>query len=881
MNFKRIISSKNYINIICFSFLFLFKYIFCCTNDCLNEGELCKKDCRNSIYGKTFYCNGLSSSTYPYFYVYRYNEPDNECRLRKSCPNKVIYGSNECVPDCVNYYEIGDFCFEPNYFQSTINADNIYVPELLIGDKKKYKCKKYTYIQLIDEREYHICIDDPQNPALSDGKVKNKCPSLYYDSDEMKCVDSCENKVIINQSGNDLVGSFTYYECKNNCQFKIDGIIVPGYEYNESYDITGSKNIFCYEQKCPDITSFYYEIDRQPRKCRKDCSQNHFYDVHHKCFTQCDSEAKLYLFDDMKNYFYCFANTEYSTSKNCPSSHPYKYQNGCFKSCRDTQLNELIDKKKTYLFNDNGEKMCVENCYNYNNLFFDDDDSLSCVKDCKKTNYKFHYNHKCVYSCPKYYTKKSLESSDGENDLECVDSCPDGYLYNNICLQICPKSSDNPYIDLEKKKCSICKVPQDTSDIKEGEGYIVNSEFIEKNGINVICRSSCPSGTYYKSRDNICYDLITESNDECYFEDGNFNICYPSCQDIPGAKHLNENRMNGRNICYTQLNCGNQYFYIKNNSIKRCIDDDDTFISNRPKYVRECTKQNFNYLRDKQCIADCDSNTEYKIEPTSTIYDGITVLGRCCVSPDCDINYPYYSEEEKILKKNCNLKLIEKEGDNIIKSSKGTCVSECPEDYPYESEDGKLCLLSCPKFYYNIGDKKKCIDNCKSIGKFYFDGEKECKESCTKKISEEITNYYYDDSDNACLYSCKERNMHSLKVIDSPQRCIDSCSGSNKYYFESNYICLPSCDGGFYKSVNENICVNQCEAGQFVINGNTCNDECTDQEPFISTETSSSIVYNKCVYSCFEVENMNYKYYINDTKKCVKECPPNTYAYEK
>lgn len=849
MKFKTTISTINNINLICVLFLLLFKYIFCqCTNDDDCNKVECENECKESIYGsKKFYCKGLASSTYKYFYIFHYNENDNECRLIDECPDKIVFGTDECVLDCVDYIEVGDYCFT----QTEANSRH-YVPEIVTANKKKYKCPDYTYIQIIGrEKKSYICVDDPSK-APPEEITHKTCPSdYYYDSDKMECVDSCENnkKITVNQN---------YKECTNECS-------KDKYEYKESDDIPGSTKIYCLDNNCPNKTPFFYRISSlQSPKCQKNCNSKHFYKDNNECSSHCDG---LYLYDELKDYFKCI-----SPSNDCPSSsHPYRYQNACLNSCRHTQLNPLI-KKTTYLFPD--EKICVDNCYNYNEDYYSDDESFLCVKDCKETNNKYHYNHKCINSCQdkglKYYTKNSLESSSSnvKDEYECVNTCPDGYIYKEkICIKNCPKL-DLPYIDLETKSCTTCNIPVNPNSLGSGEGFIID---IEKNGNNIICRKSCPSSTYYKFNDNICYDSSI-NNDECYFSENNPNICYSSCKDITGIK--SEKRVNGRNICFTEeLDCGNQYYFKKDN-VKRCIDDDDTFISNRPKYVRECTKHNFNYLRDKQCIEDCYSNTEYKIEPTSTIYDGITVLGRCCVSPDCDINYPYYSEEEKILKKNCNLKLIEKEGDNIIKSSKGTCVSECPEDYPYESEDGKLCLLSCPKFYYNIGDKKKCIDNCKSIGKFYFDGEKECKESCTKKISEEITNYYYyDDSDNACLYSCKERNMHSLKVIDSPQRCIDSYSGSNKYYFESNYICLPSCDGGFYKSVNENICVNQCEAGQFVINGNTCNDECTDQEPFISTETSSPIVYNKCVYSCFEVENMNYKYYINDTKKWRKNVP--------
>jgi hypothetical protein len=233
------------------------------------------------------------------------------------------------------------------------------------------------------------------------------------------------------------------------------------------------------------------------------------------------------------------------------------------------------------------------------------------------------------------------------------------------------------------------------------------------------------------------------------------------------------------------------------------------------------------------------------------------------------------------LKKDCNLKLIEKRSENIIKSSQGNCVSECPEDYPFESEDGNFCLFTCPKNYFMSGTTKKCIDDCKNIGKFYFEGEKECVDSCSKKISNQLTNYYYD-SDNICRISCKAIEKFSLEATDSPQKCLIKCPDSKKYYFESNNICLPSCNKGFYKSENENICVTQCESKQFVINDNICNNNCTDKEPFIVSATidSTSIVYNKCVNSCFG-ENSIYKYYHYDTKNCLETCPPDApYKYE-
>ena len=319
-----------------------------------------------------------------------------------------------------------------------------------------------------------------------------------------------------------------------------------------------------------------------------------------------------------------------------------------------------------------------------------------------------------------------------------------------------------------------------------------------------------------------------------------------------------------------ELNCENKYYFEIGGSTK-CVDD-----------KKECIKNQFYYLKDKKCIKECEG---YRIKPKETIYDGVTELGKCCDTSDCDSEYIYYSENDKVLNKTCTLKIIEAENGQIGKSTQGNCVLECPADYPFESEDGKKCLLTCPKFYYIKGNAKKCVNDCKSINKFNFEGETECLDNCSKIIKDIENNtidklvYYYFDEDNKCHISCKDIDKFSLKAINSPQKCLSECPNYNKSYYENDNICLSSCSNGFYKSneAENKICVMQCKSDEFVINGNTCINDC---DQFIASVplANSNIIINRCVNNCVDYKfNYFYENKSKNEKRCYENCPPNTY----
>ena len=877
MKFKRksiILSKINYINFLFFSFQLLFKYIYCeCDLSCTSGS--CKEALVELNLEKK-YCCDLISSPDNYFYIHeKYGETHGTCKTLHFCQDKVVESSLQCVPECFHYYEVGDFC------KKTITDD--YIPIIDLPNKKKYKCKGYTYIKLIGGKEYHQCFQNFDD-----------CPTLYYDSDEKLCVKSCENKKIVVSNGESQK-----YECRNECKYSEDEGEIKEFEYHKYDKNDGTTKIYCL-QECPNDKPYFYKIMKNKSPlCKEDCEEKHFYNSIKQCFTSCDKNIipesqdtdffYYYLKDNSKDYFYCEKNTI-----GCPTQYPFQYKNHylCLKSCSDTQLITIILKKKTYSYTISDRKYCVDDCYNENHDYYSDEDSLSCVEDCSQTKNKFHYEHKCKFSCPKeyakYYLKYKIDSpSTGEIDnvykeMECVSSCPTGfYLYDNtICLKICPKSSDMPFINTGRNKCTTCNIPDNPLDVQEGEGFLDNEE-LKENKDNIVCMKKCPSNTYYKKNNNICYPLPSQ-DDTCYFPFDDLSICYPSCKDIDKGEYKYEYK----NICYNTNICedNNKYYYKIGNSFK-CINDEVVAENERMKIItRECEKQNYIYLNGKECISDC-SNTDYKIEPIETIYKGVEVLGKCCSNPNCDNDYKFYSVSERILRKECSFKKIEKEYDEIGVSKEGTCVPECPSDYPYESKDGKTCLSKCPYYFYNVGESKsrKCVDNCKSINRYNFEDSKECLPNCSKKDenNNKITYYYYDES-NICYYLCKynknDSNIFSLKINnDSPQKCRSSCP-EGYYYYESDYLCLQSCSGGYYTS--SNICVTQCSSKEVVINNNTtCSQQCSSEEPFLVFDEESK--NNLCVRNC-TIYNEKYKYYHNKSRRCLEECPPDfPYIYGK
>ena len=247
----------------------------------------------------------------------------------------------------------------------------------------------------------------------------------------------------------------------------------------------------------------------------------------------------------------------------------------------------------------------------------------------------------------------------------------------------------------------------------------------------------------------------------------------------------------------------------------------------------------------------------------------------------------------------------------------GNCVKECPEGY-YESEDGKSCYDVCPEqFYYKASEKiKKCVSDCKSKSKYFFNvvdekGNIECIDKCQETKNGKTTYYYYNGTDNQCITSCNiEDNpdkKFSFEAKTDHQECHEECPDEYKFYYENNKFCLSECTDGYRQNETSDICVSACdkEDFNFIIEGNICSNNCTKDEPFYYPFQVGGVSMKKCDINCDNGGSL-YKFYIepenSDTnidttsnvvsyecvptcpedyliygKKCVKECPEGMY----
>jgi hypothetical protein len=295
------------------------------------------------------------------------------------------------------------------------------------------------------------------------------------------------------------------------------------------------------------------------------------------------------------------------------------------------------------------------------------------------------------------------------------------------------------------------------------------------------------------------------------------------------------------------------------------------------------------YLRGKECVPQCNE-TEYRTLPVEgNIFQGLKSLGKCCAQKeDCGNNNFYCNCERNLLRDTCPYKRIKNNDQtNIISSSEGNCVMDCPKEYPYESISGTICNdTNYYQYYYQVTEspypKYKLVDDCKNINRYHINNSYECIQLNKCKID---NNYLYYDDDNVCYYSCLDlpnKFAFNSSSLQSQQKCMSSCP-QGYYYLENEFICLDKCDyshGLFYKYKDEsqasennqgNMCVEKCDDDQYVLNDNQCVKECPSYM-FINTTLiqmgSKYLTINKCVNTC----PPEAKFREEGGKKCLSEC---------
>jgi len=816
----------------------------------INSPNFGESNCRYSVTKKDWFsCITTldSGDNKKYFLI----DSDGNCKFSAYCKNynnaKTVRGTNECIESCArihddlkgNFIEYGDYCIystnDNNIFGYTQTSDYPIYDIIPNNGYKILKCNKVQKETIIDNMNYYECFNGSSCQS----------PDNYFDYEDHKCLPGCNNKKEIGDTK----------QCVSSCN--------QGSYIYESVD--GKK---CLES-CGE-NQYYYYGEQKPIKCYDTCNDYILVDDEHNnaCIKTCD-DGKIYINDNKK---YC---NKKITS--CPGHSPKEYANYCLSKCKSS--NDLI-KIETFQKKDESNK-CIENCFQTDKsykskIINNDNDDYKCVANCGPDY--FLDNLECVGGCPTNGNKYHIE-----NKKECLSQCPDGYYtYDNVCYQRCPTIDSNKLYATDSNECVPCT--------ENGQYYIVYDTDEENNNANIIrrCYSKCPVDYLFHDNDkHACYSTknylnCAEKNESAhnvysYFKVDDPYTCYPSCGATTDYKNEIE-----KFHCSKELNCPFYYYTTKvnNNDVKICINEEA---------LKTCYNLGKSYLRGKECIANC-LETEFKVLPIEggNIFQyPIDSLGKCCLNKEGCGDAPFYCKcESNLLRRDCPYKRIKNKNTDttqIISSSEGNCVMNCPTEYPYENIDGDICLDSNDnQYYYKITENKyKLVSDCQSINRYHLNNSYECItiDKCVIEISTDNKQYLYYDN-GICYLSCLDAPGNNNYSFDSselgaPQKCLSSCP-QGYYYLEKEYICLDKCDiekGLFYHSSQNNQCVEKCSEGEFVLDGNKCVSECP---PYMYIHTklfeknSKKLYINECIPDCSNTDDA--KYHEEDDMNCIAEC---------
>ena len=625
-------------------------------------------------------------------YKYYYDENNNyKCTSDNNCPEnyKIINSTNKCIDNCLNdniynfHYEYNNTCYD--YCPTgtyTLNSSNLCIEDL--------KCKEGYYYNY----NHTGCI-----LTIPEG--------YYCNSTKFRTIDKChENCKTCEKGGTDsnnnclICKDFKYFDlgnCTSNCIY--GELITNNTNNNLMCKCSGdNKCEICTKESldislcvtCNNIEGYYPKIDDE---VRSDGLINCYYEpvgyyLKNKSFYPCDSNCKRCIEIE---------NTNLTECQECMEGYILK---------RDINNNIVchIDVCEYYYYYDsNNSRICTSNSScpeNYNKLIIS---KYQCIEYCTKDDkYKFEYNHNCYESCPigthlgednNFLCQDNLncnQSYFNYAQTECISSVPDGYYCNDTelktidkCHENCQKCNEGPSID--NNNCIKCNEPLY---LEMGNCVMNCTNGILTNQINKECKCSldikCNSclresvminkclscnedeGYYQKYNDTNNYLLLIncynkETIDDGYYLDKNLNMfipCFRTCSKCSKAGDENNNNCeeckSGYSFNNITKNCEekcNYYYYFDNKNKYHCTDGNNC-PSNYNKLIE----------KKKRCIDDCNKDDTYKYE----------------YGNQCHLNCPV----------------------NTIPNENNICITEqtelvCPEEYPYELVNKKICIKQC------------------------------------------------------------------------------------------------------------------------------------------------------------------------------------------
>ena len=831
---------------------------------------------------------------------YGYNE-DNQCYERIP-ETHYTYPNKTCVGTCSLYIHDNKYCLEkcPDsapFYKITGNKKECISS---CGDKYYFSDTKQCFGENDNCNNYISFIDYQTNTFIcnkNEGTISDSyvCPSDFPYRYGSSCIRNCSDTTRINNK-------VTYSLIKGNEDSSPQKKICVE-DCGEGFFLDPS-TLSCYKN-CKETSNKFHKAN--DKKCYKNCSSinpslEYYNDETFECVESC-TDGRYKSIPDKVCYSTiegCYKNSLKSLiyidpdKKECMLS-CNKYilkttQDGgivyyCLDSCSTKyKLEGGVSEQTNNYYSKKEDKVCIQSCendlyYKYKPSSSYNEYSFICFKSCKdiSADYKYEYDYICyknagdITGTKQYFYEKdgitkykSIESETQMefcskvgyyylkkgNTNECVKDCGDSdykvfYKLNNEgtivefgkCLETCDTDSVYRYYSSETGSDRICR-----KECLKKKIVVSSNSNIPAEGT---CVSECPTNFYESIDGNSCLESC-----QFYIEkDNGKKKCVPDCKSI--SKYFFKDKpLEGIQVCIDECknNIGNFIYYNPENN--ECIDDckplttSNNFAlkaenSHQP-CLNSCPKR-FEYYFDteKICLSKClktNGELAYVKEPTSKVCvdqcanNEYIINGNICTTNKCSKDEQYYKKNELPngdINYKCQIKC-----DNNEKYIKRSTETDAYNVYE--------CLNSCDMDYYLYGNK--CLDKCPDEMFYSNENPKQCKLKCVNPDDK----YEVSTDDNGKKYTCKS-----------------ICSG-DKPYINSNNECVADCP------IEE----------KFIGNDNKCKNYCEESDGLFyykfKTIENNGIYYDvyKCIRKCDEDEGPDkYKYNIDGTKECIKECP--------
>ena len=499
---------------------------------CDETGIITNHKCTSCYSNSTFNDSNCYEICQHHYYFDKTKE--YHCTEDDNCPNeynKLIIEKNECVKKCVNEYkyEFDNICYKSCPEGTYYNYEHTScINQIPLGfycnntneqtiDKCDKKCEKCDLIS--SNKELCISCNNSDNYYPKENHYKDDYVNCYNKEIDGYYFDN-SNKI--------------YKQCYKTCKYCIELGSVETHKCTACYSNSTFNNSNCYEI-CP---FFYYFDETKEYHCTID--------------DNCPISFPKKIIEKKK----CIAN--------CYNDDYFKleYNNICYNSCP-----KRTKKKENY---DLCEDLSCIYLYNYEQneclevlpAGFYVNDTLKktidkCNNKCKECSIESNKLNLCILCNTKenYYPKEN-DMTNENGFVNCYDSLPDGYFFNNStnsyksCYKTCKKC--NEIGNIYNHKCIEC-FP--TSTLNDSNCYEICNSFHYFDSLNEYhCtqKDECPKG----------YKLIKEKNK-----------CIDDCEKDDEYKYEYNNK------CYqtpVKPKCNNYSLFI-NKITKECLDECNIF----------------------------------------------------------------------------------------------------------------------------------------------------------------------------------------------------------------------------------------------------------------------------------------------------------------